>query len=72
MDFILTGEGQLPEASHLFWKKSKGEGGALYEQTKHPFPLKRCKVKVLRVLNRKSGGVMDGVRNLVVIYIEME
>ena len=71
LDWILTEDGQIPEASHVFWKKAKG--GVLYViRQKHPPPLKGWKGQVVKFLHSKSGGATDGSRNLVVMHIETE
>ena len=59
----MTDERQLPEASHVFWKKAKGK--VLYVSgRKHPLYLKDWKGQVVRVLHKKAGGEPYGERSL--------
>ena len=71
MEWILTENSELPESSHVFWKKAKRR--VMYKsRRKHLQPPRVWKGQVVRVLHGKSGGEMDGARNLVLLYIEGE
>ena len=70
VDWILTEEGKIPEALHLFCKKAKGRVLYVIRQ-KNPLPSKGRKGKLVRVLHGKAGGEMDRARNLLVMHREM-
>ena len=69
VDWILTEENKLPGSSHMFWRKAKGRL-SYTRRRKHPPPPRVWKEQVVRVLNRKAGGDIDGERNLVLLQIQ--